>query len=162
MSRKNYILAPVFLTLLATLLLPALGMAELTQTEVSESLICYACPGEPLNVDRCSGGDQMRDVITRMIGEGKSKAEILDYFVTQFGDSILTTVPKKGFNLIAYTGPVIGLLVGLPVVFLVLRRWGLKGREQSAEQSTPEALAALDDEMKQQIEKELSDLDEES
>ena len=162
MISKNYMIAPVVLALLATLLLPATGIAELTQTEVSESLICYACPGEPLNVDRCRGGDQMRDVIQKMLGEGKSKAEILDYFVSQFGDSILTTVPKKGFNLVAYTGPVIGLLVGFPVAFLVLRRWGATGREQSVEQTTPEALAALDDEMKLRIEKELSELDEES
>lgn len=161
MSRKDYMFIAAILMLLTTLLLPATGIAELTQTEVSESLICYACPGEPLNIDRCSGGNQMRDVITNMLKEGKSKAEILDYFVVQFGDSILTTVPKKGFNLIAYTGPFIGLLVGFPVAFLVLRRWGSTGRKQAAEQTTSEAAASLDGEMRLRIEKELSEMDEE-
>ena len=162
MSSKNSILLPALLVLLTIVLMPASGIAELTQTEVSESLICYACPGEPLNIDRCSGGNQMRDVIQEMLDDGKSKPEILDYFVGQFGDSILTTVPKKGFNLIAYTGPFIGLLVGIPVAFLVLRRWGSKGREESAEQTTSGAPTALDDEMRLRIEKELSELDEEN
>ena len=161
MSRKDYMFIAAILVLLTTLLLPATGIAELTETEVSESLICYACPGEPLNIDRCSGGNQMRDVIEKMLAEGKSKTEILDYFVGQFGDSILTTVPKKGFNLIAYTGPFIGLLVGFPVAFLVLRRWGSAGRKQSAEQTSSEAVASLDDEMRLRIEKELSEMDEE-
>lgn len=161
MSSKTYLFIPALLMLLTTLLLPATGIAALTETEVSESLICYACPGEPLNIDRCSGGNQMRDVITKMIEEGKSKPEILDYFVGQFGDNILTTVPKKGFNLIAYTGPFIGLLVGFPVAFLVIRRWGSKGHKPSAEQTGSEASASLDDEMRLRIEKELSELDEE-
>jgi len=147
-------------SLLLLLLLPAPGLAALTETEVSESLICYACPGEPLSVDRCSGGDRMRAAIRSMLAEGKSKQEILDYFVAQFGDSILTTVPKKGFNLVAYLGPVIGLLAGIPIAILVIRRWGSAGRRQAAE-TPPEATAVLDEKMKQQIEKELSRLDEE-
>ncbi len=81
--------------LLLMLLIPVTASAALTETEVSESLICYACPGEALSIDRCSGGDQMREVISRMLKEGKSKQEILDVFVAQFGEGILTTVPKK-------------------------------------------------------------------
>ena len=67
MSCKDSMSIVAILVLMTTLLLPATGIAELTQTEVSESLICYACPGEPLNIDRCSGGNQMRDVIKKML-----------------------------------------------------------------------------------------------
>jgi cytochrome c-type biogenesis protein CcmH len=159
MNRKN--LGAVLALLLILLIAPVSGFAALTETEVSESLICYVCPGEPLNVGRCSGGDEMRASITKMLNEGKDKQEILDVFVAQFGENILTTVPKKGFNLIAYTGPFIGLLIGFPVAFLVLRRWGSTGRKQSAEQTTSEAVAPLDDGMRLRIEKELSKMNEE-
>lgn len=159
MNRRTLGLFPLFL-LIAGLLLPINSFAALTETEVSESLICYACPGEPLNVDRCSGGDKMRTVITRMINEGKSKPEILDYFVAQFGDSILTTVPKKGFNWFAYTGPIIGLLVGIPVAILVIRRWGSANQPAAeGESSTPKTV--LDEQTRQQIEQELANLNEE-
>ena len=161
MMRKSIVIVPMFVLLFSGLLFPASSYAELTETEVSESLICYACPGEPLNVDRCRGGDQMRDIIKRMLKEGKSKQEILDVFVAQFGDSILTTVSKKGFNWVAYTGPIIGLLVGIPVALIIIRRWGSASQTVSSGQDAPEPTVKLDDEMRQKIEKELSELDEE-
>jgi cytochrome c-type biogenesis protein CcmH len=160
MQRITFWFVPPLL-LVAILLMPICSCAELTQTEVSESLICYACPGEPLNIDRCGGGDRMRDDITRLINQGKSKPEILDYFVAQFGDSILTTVPKKGFNLVAYTGPFIALLVGVPLALLIIRRWGSVGRRQAAEHDAAEQTVTLDEQTRLKIEKELADLDEE-
>ncbi len=162
MIRNSLRVAPaLLLTLLIFLLVPVAGFAELTETEVSESLICYACPGEPLNIDRCGGGNQMRAAISRLIKEGKSKPEILDFFVAEFGDSILTTVPKKGFNLVAYTGPLIGLLVGIPLAFFIIRRWGSAGRQQATDNASTERTATLDEKTRRQIEKELSELDEE-
>lgn len=162
MTRNSLRVAPaLLLTLLIFLLVPVATFAELTETGVSESLICYACPGEPLNIDRCGGGNQMRAAISRLIKEGKSKPEILEYFVAEFGDSILTTVPKKGFNLVAYTGPFVGLLVGIPLALFIIRRWGSAGRKQAAENNTTLQDKPLDDKMRLQIEKELSELDEE-
>lgn len=161
MNNKTGIAPLLLLALLILLLVPATGFAELTQTEVSESLLCYACPGEPLNIDRCSGGDQMRAVISSMLAEGKSKPEILDYFVARFGDGILTTVPKKGFNLIAYMGPFIGLLIGIPLAIFIIRRWGSAERKRAAENDAVERTGTLDAQTRQQIEKELSKLDEE-
>jgi cytochrome c-type biogenesis protein CcmH len=161
MMRKGFVIVAMLTLLLPGLLLPVKASAELTETEVSESLLCYACPGEPLSADRCPGGDQMRDVIKKMLQEGKSKEEILDYFAAQFGDSILTTVPKKGFNLVAYTGPFIALLIGIPLAIFLIRRWNSAGEKRPFEQSKAEQTATLDDEMRRKIDKELSELDEE-
>lgn len=153
---------PAIMTMVVFLLVPVTGLAELTETEVAESLTCYACPGESLSIDRCSGGDQMRSAINQMIKEGKTKPEILDYFVAEFGDSILTTVPKKGFNLIAYTGPFISLLVGILVAVLIIRRWGAAARKASGEDRPFEQQSTqLDEKTRLQIEKELTALDEE-
>lgn len=160
MNRSFPGVVPAFV-LLMLVLIPAGSFAELTETEVSESLTCFACPGEPLNIDRCSGGDQMRSAISRMLKEGKTKDEILAFFVAEFGDRILTTVPKKGFNLVAYAGPFIGLLVGIPVALLIIRRWGSAGSKQVAAGAANKQTANLDEQTRQKIERELANLDEE-
>ena len=151
----------LLLFLLMLLVAPTAGFA-LTETEVSESLLCYSCPGEPLNVCTSGCGDQMRSVISRMINEGKDKSEILDYFVAQFSESILTNVPKRGFNLVAYAGPFVGLLVGIPLALLIIRRWGAAGRELATDNGTVERTVTLDEKTRLQIEKELSELDKEN
>lgn len=136
--------------------------SALTETEVAEGLLCYACPGEPLNVDRCSGGDQMRDAISRLIREGKTKEEILEYFAAQYGENILTAPPKRGFNLVAYLGPFVGLVVGALVATMVVRRWSADSRSGSAAgQKAPALQAPLDETTKRRIEDELSNLEKE-
>lgn len=136
--------------------------AALTETEVAEGLLCYACPGEPLNVDRCGGGDQMRAAIKRLIREGKTKEEILQYFAAQFGDGILTAPPKRGFNLVAYVGPFVGLVLGALIATLAVRRWSAAGRRSApASPESPATQAPLDEAMKRRIEEELSKLDKE-
>ncbi|MHB8893598.1 MAG: cytochrome c-type biogenesis protein [Candidatus Geothermincolia bacterium] len=138
------------------------SVSALTETEVAEGLLCYACPGEPLNVDRCGGGDQMRAAIKRLISEGKPKEEILQYFAAQYGEGILTAPPKRGFNLVAYLGPFVGLLVGALVATLVVRRWSTAGRRgATAGQEAPASQAPLDEATRRRIEEELSNLDKE-
>ena len=131
----------------------------LTQGEVEESLTCYACPGEPLNIDRCSGGDQMRAAIRKMIDEGKTKKEILDSFVGQFGEGILTIPPKKGFNLVAYIFPFIGLIFGVIIALVIAKRWSESGKIHDAPDKKTEEI--MDENMKKKIENELKKLEEE-
>ncbi|NOY44603.1 MAG: hypothetical protein GXP50_04005 [Deltaproteobacteria bacterium] len=150
------------LWLLAAAIVPARPALALTETEVAEGLLCYACPGEPLTADRCRGGDQMRAAIRRMIAEGKTKQEILDYFVQEFGEEILTYPPKRGFNLVAYVGPFVGLLVGAAVAAVVVRRWSSAGRRRSEPRGSGSPPTRLDEKTRRRIEEELSHLDEEA
>ncbi len=147
---------------LTAVLAAALGLGApawaLTETEVSESLICYACPGEPLSIDRCSGGDQMRAAIRRMLAEGKDKDEILAYFTAQFGEEILTIPPKRGFNLVAYAGPFVGLAFGAVVAVLVVRRWSAAGARRGSKEAN-QTEPPVDDAVRRRIERELSNLD---
>jgi cytochrome c-type biogenesis protein CcmH len=164
MNRNSLrVLSAVLPALAVLLLVPANGFAELTQSEVTESLYCAACLGE-MDLATCNDSTaiQMRSVVDQMIGQGKNKQEILDYFVAQYGDNILTALPKKGFNLIAYTGPFISLLVGILVAVLIIRRWGAAGRRASTGDGTTGQSTRLDEKTRLQIEKELSALDEEN
>ncbi len=136
----------------------------LTTSEVEKSLICYKCPGEPLNIDRCSRGDQMRAIIEKMIGEGKTKEEMLAYFVSQYGESILTIPPKRGFNLVVYIAPFLGLLIGVVVAFVFVRRWATSGRRDALTKSLTgddDDEIILSDELQRKVDDELKKLEEE-
>lgn len=140
---------------------PGKGLA-LTETEVQEGLLCYACPGEPLTADRCSGGDQMRAAIRSMIAEGKTKDQILGYFAAQLGENILTAPPKRGFNLVAYAGPFVGLLIGAVIATLVVRRMAVKGARTGQGEEPTLAPAPLDEATRERIDRELSHFDDEA
>ena len=44
--------------------------------------------------------------------EGKSKEEILDYFTSRYGDSVLASPPAKGFRLLIWLLPLVVLILG--------------------------------------------------
>lgn len=147
---------PAGLLLLLVLAAPA---QALTRSEVEKNLICYACPGEALNIDRCSGGDRMRAEIDRRLALGEDKQTILNFFVQQFGEDILTVPPQKGFNLVAYAAPSVALLIGLVIAGLLIWKWGAAGRagintcEEDAESE------ALYRDMEDKVEDELKKLE---
>jgi cytochrome c-type biogenesis protein CcmH len=153
MLHRIIILSFILITLMSS------AATALTPGEVEESLTCYACPGEPLNIDRCSGGDQMRAATRKMVDEGKTKKEILDYFVGQFGEGILTIPPKKGFNLVAYIFPFIGLIFGVIIALVIAKRWSASGKIHDAPDKKTEEI--MDEKMKKKIDSELKKLEEE-
>jgi cytochrome c-type biogenesis protein CcmH len=127
---------------------------------VEENLLCYSCQGEPLIICQSSCGDQMRTAIRRMIKEGKTKQEILDVFVAQFGEAILTVPPKRGFNLVAYILPFVGLIVGgvVVVVFLRRSRSGPRAKGDTEGGEEPPDLE-VDEKLKKKIDEELDKLE---
>ncbi len=140
-----------------------LGLAvtshALTRSEVEKNLICYACPGEALNIDRCSGGDQMRAEIDRRLARGQDKQTILDFFVGQFGEDILTVPPKKGFNLVAYAAPFVGLLIGLVIAVILLWKWAAAGKSDPSTKQYDAEAEALYHNMEDKVEDELKRLE---
>ncbi len=147
--------------LLCSLLLfsQAATAQALTRSEVEKNLICYACPGEPLNIDRCGGGDQMRAEIDRRLSLGQNKETILEYFVQKFGDTILTAPPQKGFNLVAYAAPFVGLLIGLVVAVMFVWKWATAGKISRGRGDEDAEGAALYRDMEKQVEDELEKLE---
>ncbi len=127
--------------------------SALTRTEVEKHLICSACPGEALNIDRCSGGDRMRAEIDRRLARGQDLQTILDFFVGQFGEDILTVPPRKGFNLVAWAAPFVILLIGLAVATIFIHRWNAAGRRETSGRDRPGA--PPDPALRRRVEEEL-------
>jgi cytochrome c-type biogenesis protein CcmH len=152
----------LFLTVSLLFLALAVTSYGLTRSEVEKNLLCYACPGEPLNIDRCSGGDKMRAEIDRRMALGQDKQTILDFFVEQFGEDILTVPPQKGFNLVAWAAPFVGLLIGLVIAGLFIWKWAAAGRRGSSAGKQDARTEELYRDMEDKVEEELKKLEDDS
>ncbi len=151
----------IFRILIFSILLSGVAITAyaLNRSEVEKNLICYACPGEALNIDRCSGGNQMRAEIDRRLALGEDKQTILNFFVQQFGEDILTVPPQKGFNLVAYAAPFVALLIGLVIAGMLIWKWGAAGRSDTGTGEHDAESEALYRNMEDQVEDELKKLE---
>jgi cytochrome c-type biogenesis protein CcmH len=110
------------LLFLAVLLIPHSGIA-LTTTEVSAEIMCTCGCTMVLNTCNCGTADAMRSDIAGRIERGQSRDEIINAFVSQHGEQILSSPPRRGFNLVAYIAPMLGLLIGIVIAVFLARRW---------------------------------------
>ena len=88
---------------------------------IDRMIMCPVCPAETIDQAQVEISFQMRGVIREMLAEGKSREEILDYFVDRYGPDILAAPPKTGANLLAWILPIVGVAAGLGGLFLVIR-----------------------------------------
>ena len=88
-----------------------------------------------------------------MLAEGKSEAEILKFYETQYGERILARPKAGGFNLLVWILPIVVLLTGAGVVWKFLR--ARQPASASATANTPPASIPADEKYRVEIEKEL-------
>ena len=93
--------------------------------EIGASAILCDCGCHPQSVKACacSRAEELRVEMAGMAAGGKSGAEIMAFYVAQHGEKILVAPRASGFNLIAWMGPGVGLMVAIVAVGLVIRRW---------------------------------------
>ncbi len=99
----------------------------------------------------CSEKAEIRAFISKEISEGKEEKTILQDLSLRYGLQVLSAPPAKGFNLAVWILPGLGLLVGLSLVVVIVRRWNSKPADESpAPPATydPKVLAAMEEEMK--------------
>jgi cytochrome c-type biogenesis protein CcmH len=113
--------------------------------EIQTELWCPICQGVRLDVCEQKVCQQMRDMIDEMLVEGKSKQEIIDEFVDQYGVVILGEPPKQGINIMAWLMPVLLVVVGLGFAFWMSKKWTQKNPAAAAVDTTAPPDSALAD-----------------
>jgi cytochrome c-type biogenesis protein CcmH len=88
---------------------------------VARELYCPVCENIPLDVCPTTACAQWRDLIRQKLTQGWSKEQIKQYFVAQYGDRVLAEPPRSGLNWLAYGLPPAIILVGVFLVYRVLR-----------------------------------------
>jgi len=91
--------------------------------EIAAQLRCPVCQNLSVADTPSELGRNMRALIRDQLQQGRSREEIIAYFVEKYGTWVLLAPEHRGFNLIVWWGPVLGLLGGLAGIILVVRRW---------------------------------------
>lgn len=124
---------------------PAIAQAEPASEEavtaVARQLRCVVCQNLSVADSPSEMARQMRDLIREQLAAGRPPDEVVAYFVTRYGDWVLLTPPARGFNLLLWGLPFLGLVGGLGLVLIAARRWT---RRASTETPPPAAAGLVD------------------
>jgi cytochrome c-type biogenesis protein CcmH len=90
---------------------------------IAKQLYCPVCENTPLDVCPTEACRDWREHIRLMLSEGKTEDEVLQYFVDQYGDRVLSAPPATGLNWLIYLIPPIIILLGALLLFRSFKEW---------------------------------------
>lgn len=117
------------LALIVLMAIPAAALG-LTVRDVAKEVRCPTC-NTPLDVSSAPVAQDMKEYIAARIDQGWDKQRIIDGLVDEFGEGVLATPPKSGFDLVAWIVPALAVLLGLAAIPVITRTWARPRREAS-------------------------------
>ncbi len=144
----------------AVAFLPARASAA-TVSDIASQLICQCgCTLvlENCTHEECHSRENMTNLIAQQLEQGQSEEQIIQLFVTQYGEQVLASPPKKGFNLTAWVLPFAAILAGGGVIYLLIKKWVRTGRYSTVALDTE--IDEADDEYERKLEEELKSFSE--
>ncbi len=120
-------------------------------TEVSSEVMCPVC-GTLLELAESPQAQREKAFISRLVGEGRSKQQIKDALVAEYGEEVLALPRGSGFDLSAYLVPVIAFVLAAIALAVGVLRWrragnGRGGDPPAADGPRDEEAARLDADM---------------
>jgi cytochrome c-type biogenesis protein CcmH len=88
---------------------------------VAKQLYCPVCENIPLDVCPTQACIQWRATIREKLEEGWNDQQILDYFVTQYGERVLARPSTRGINILVWLIPPVALALGAFFLWRSLR-----------------------------------------
>ena len=132
--------AAAVLLCLAVALLPAAGAAAATPqtslSEISGEVMCPIC-GTLLELAESPQALREKAFVERLVDEGKSKQQIKDALVAEYGDEVLALPRGSGFSLSAYLVPIVAFLVAAIALAFGVLKW--RRSSGSRDDDTPAA-----------------------
>ncbi len=123
------LLAAVALPLILAVALTAAGASpaaaqtpRTTYAEVERDLMCVSC-NVALNIAESPQATRQKELLRTLIAEGRTKDEILDVMVAEYGDNVLAEPKAEGFSLAAWGVPLGAGVAGLALAAVLLPRW---------------------------------------
>ncbi len=123
---------------------------------VAKRLNCPVCENVPLDVCETQACVQWRDLIRQKLAAGEKPEQVIAYFRATYGDRVLQSPPREGFTGLVWILPFVGLIIGVAILVVVLRRMAAQPAAAKAEIAA--APAALD-EYRERLERELRESD---
>ncbi len=95
---------------------------QVTLPEMEDEVMCPIC-GTLLNLSHAPAAERERVYIRKLIAQGKSKDEIKDALVAEYGPQVLALPDDEGFNVFAYLIPFLIFIVGGLIVLFAVITW---------------------------------------
>ncbi len=118
------------------------------QVEAFERNLACPCPCT-LDIYTCRTTDFQCGIspavhgdIQRLVDGGYTADEIMEALIGTYGDFILNSPRKQGFNLLAWFAPFAGLALGAVGIGVLLRSWRLNARRAAEARATRDAVSA--------------------
>jgi len=122
---------------------------------VAKKLNCPVCENVPLDVCETQACSQWRDLIRQKLSTGEMPQQIINYFQATYGDRVLQEPPRRGFTGLVWILPIVGLVAGVAILVVVLRR--MTAQPATVQVETP-AVPESADEYRQRLERELEEM----
>ncbi|MDK9702873.1 MAG: cytochrome c-type biogenesis protein CcmH [Sulfuritalea sp.] len=118
---------------------------EKRMVAISEELRCLVCQNESLSGSHAELAQDLRREIRKMIAEGKTDKEILDFMVARYGDFVRYRPPVKPTTWLLWGGPFLLLAGGIGALIAFLRRRATESAApELSEEERRRAAALLD------------------
>ena len=97
------------------------GAPRASLPDIEDEVMCPTC-GVPLSHAFSPQAERQRAFIRREITRGRSKEQIKQALVSEFGEDVLATPRDEGFDLVAYIVPAVVVgLAGAALLFALVR-----------------------------------------
>jgi len=136
-------------------LLPEAAAAKAYEYAATALLCDCGCHPQSVKACACARAEEMRVALAQDAGSGKTGDAIVAAYVSKYGQKILVSPPATGFNLIAWTGPAIGVLSAAVMIAFMLRRWQRASAALPREPASP--ASATDDAYLARLRRELEE-----
>ena len=97
-----------------------------------EELRCPKCQNQNIADSDAPIATDLRNEIFRMLEEGKSNDEIIDFLVSRYGDFVLYKPPLTSRTLLLWYGPAGMLVIGFGVLGVILIRRRSQNKDRLA------------------------------
>ncbi|MCE1254396.1 MAG: cytochrome c-type biogenesis protein CcmH [Anaerolineae bacterium] len=162
---KKFIWLPAFLAALFLLLFfvsPAAAgdgdpVSDDEVNKIAGQLYCPICENVPLDVCPTQACANWRELIRKMLEEGKSEDEIKAYFAAQYGWSVLSMPPQEGLNWLIYVLPPLISIGGIAFLLWTVRK--SKNKRPQSPRPQPAQQPSVPDEYLSLINRDLNDED---
>lgn len=130
----------------------AASESQPTLAEMETEVVCPTCH---TTLDQSSSpvANRMRNFIRARIAAGDTKSEIKDKLVADFGEQVLASPPKRGFNLLAWVLPPVLAVAAAVVLGVLAVRWSRRRGAGGEVETAPDPV------MERRIDDELARLD---
>jgi cytochrome c-type biogenesis protein CcmH len=93
-----------------------------TLADIEDEVMCPIC-GTLLELSQAPQAERQRALIADLIAEGRTKEEIVDELVAEYGEEVRAEPEGSGFELSAYVVPAAGFLLAAVAVGFSVVRW---------------------------------------